>query len=242
MQYMKKLIFNSFKKFIYFIFPEIVTDYFSYLNKFKSFQISYSQFGEDLILKKYLEFKKIKKGTYLDIGACHPRWTSNTHLLHKNGFKGFCVDLDERKLRWFRFARGNRVKTICGAVTNEHNKFIEVYKVRSRSPFSLIDTVSLDHVKRKEKKGYKYEKKTMRNYHINDIFSLVGKINVLNIDIEGKDFEALKSSKLDIIDPEVILIEDHNSYFPSKELIKFFSDKEYFLISICGLTKCFAKK
>ena len=41
----------------------------------------------------------------MDIGAFHPRWASNTHLLHKRGFEGICVDLDERRLKWFRFAK-----------------------------------------------------------------------------------------------------------------------------------------
>ena len=71
---------------------------------------------------------------------------------------------------------------------------------------------------------------------------MVGKINVLNIDIEGKDFDCIKSSNLDIIDPDIILIEEINNYFPSKELINFFHERKYFLVSICGKTKCFAKK
>ena len=69
---------------IYFIFPKKLSDFISYLSGFKHFKISYSQFGEDLILSKYLKYKNIKKGKYLDIGAFHPRWSSNTHLLHQN--------------------------------------------------------------------------------------------------------------------------------------------------------------
>ena len=53
--------------------------------------------------------------------------------------------------------------------------------------------------------------------------------------------EVIKSSNLEIIDPEIILIEDNSGYFPLKELEDFFDKKNYSLISICGLTKCFAK-
>ena len=88
----------------------------------------------------------------------------------------------------------------------------------------------------------KYEKIKVKNFHINNIFYKVGKINVLNIDIEGKDFEVIKSSNLEIIDPEIILIEDNNGYFPLNELNDFFMKKNYHLISICGLSKCYAKK
>ncbi len=227
---------------IYFFIPKILSDYISYLLGFKHFKISYSQSGEDLILLKYLKYKKIEKGKYLDIGAFHPRWASNTHLLHKIGFTGYCVDLDEERLRWFRFARGKKIKTIVGAVSNLNDEYIKIYKFKRKSPFSLIDTTSLDHAKYfSSKMSNEYEEKIVKNHHINNIFTEVGKVNVLNIDIEGKDIDVIKSSDLKIIDPEIILIEDNSGYFPSKDLINFFSNKNYYLISICGLTKCFAK-
>jgi len=227
---------------IYFFIPKILSDYISYLLGFKHFKISYSQSGEDLILLKYLKYKKIEKGKYLDIGAFHPRWASNTHLLHKKGFTGYCVDLDEERLRWFRFARGKKIKTIVGAVSNLNDEYIKIYKFKRKSPFSLIDTTSLDHAKYfSSKMSNEYEEKIVKNHHINNIFTEVGKVNVLNIDIEGKDIDVIKSSDLKIIDPEIILIEDNSGYFPSKDLINFFSNKNYYLISICGLTKCFAR-
>jgi len=227
----------------YFLLPGRIFDFICYLDGLKHFKISYSQSGEDLILLKYLKYKKIEKGKYLDIGAFHPRWASNTHILHKKGFSGHCVDIDEKRLRWFRFARGNKIKTICGAVSNSNKEFIDVYKFKRKSPFSLIDTTSLKHAENFRLKGNNdYETIKIKNYHINDIFAKVGKINVLNIDIESQDFEVIKSSNLEIINPEIILIEDNSGYFPSNELINFFSEKQYFLISICGLTKCFAKK
>jgi len=230
--------------FVYFFTPKILFDFLCYLIGHRHFKISFSQSAEDLILLKYLKYKKIKKGKYLDIGAFHPKWASNTHLLHKEGFTGYCVDLDEDRLRWFRFARGSKVKTICGAVSSSKSKYIKVYKFKRKSPFSLIDTTSLIHTKNFKSKNNNIDFKEIevKNFHIDDIFLRVGKINVLNIDIESKDFQVLRSSNLKIINPEVILIEDNSSYFPSDELKNFFFKNQYYLISICGLTKIFAKK
>ena len=230
---------------LHIVLPKVIFNFFGYLNGFRYFKISYSQNGEDLIIRKYLKYKKIKNGKYLDIGAFHPRWVSNTHLLHRRGYSGVVVDLEEDKLKWFRFSRGNKVKTFCGAVSNKFVKDINVNMFIKKNPFSLIDTTSNEFAKRHSLKGKnirKYETKRIKNYHINDIFKAVGKINVLNIDIEGKDFEVLKSSNLKIADPELILMEDGSSYFPSNKLINFFKKKKYHLISICGQTKCFAKK
>lgn len=228
--------------FLYIITPKIVFHFFSFLAGYKYFKISYSQFGEDLILLKYLKYKNIEKGKYLDIGAFHPRWASNTHLLHQQGFTGYCVDLDDQKLKWFRFARGKKIKTICGAVSNSHEEFIKVYKFKRKSPFSLIDTTSLEHAEYFRSDKSKFEEKNVKNFHINELFKKVGKINVLNIDIEGKDIEVIKSSNLEIIDPEIIIIEDNSGFFPSNQLLDFFSKKKYHLVAICGLTKIFAKK
>ena len=236
---MKKILIKVF----YFIIPKILFDFICFFNGYRHFKTSFSQSGEDLILLKYLKYKKIENGKYLDIGAFHPRWVSNTYLLHKRGFTGYCVDLDEDRLKWFRFARGKKVKTINGAVSNLNLDYIKVYKFKRKSPFSLIDTTSLDHAKYfKSKSDIDYEEVNIKNFYINDIYNEVGKINVLNIDIEGKDFEVIKSSNLKIIDPEVILIEDNSGYFPSYETTDFFSKNQYYLIAICGLTKIFGKK
>ena len=236
---MKKILIKVF----YFIVPKILFDFICFVGGYKHFKTSYSQSGEDLILLKYLSYKKIEKGKYLDIGAFHPRWVSNTHLLHKMGFSGHCVDLDDDRLKWFRFARGKKVKTINGAVSNSNSKYIKVYKFKRKSPFSLIDTTSIDQAKYfKSKSDIDYEEVDTNNFHINDIFTRVGKINVLNIDIEGQDFDVIKSSNLKIIDPDVILIEDNSGYFPSTKLKDFFSEYQYHLIATCGLTKIFGKK
>ena len=58
-----------------------------------------------------------------------------THLLHKKGFSGYCLDIDEKRLRWFRFARGNMVETICGAVSNSHEEFIKVHKFNRKTRY-----------------------------------------------------------------------------------------------------------
>lgn len=232
-----------FISFFYKVSPKIFFDFACYLEGFKNFKISFAQSGEDLILLNYLKYKKIKKGKYLDIGAFHPRWASNTHILHKKGFSGYVIDIDENRLKWFKFARGNKIKIICGAVSNLKKEYIKVYKFIRKSPFSLVDTTSLKHANRFYKKGnIPFKVIKVKNLYINDIFNQVGKINVLNIDIESKDFEVLKSSNLKIINPEIILLEEGSNFFPTQELINFFKKFGYQYLSSSGLTKIFAKK
>jgi hypothetical protein len=50
----------------------------------KPYHKNYSGNGEDIILINYL-FKGLKSGTYIDIGAFHPKIISNTHALYEKG-------------------------------------------------------------------------------------------------------------------------------------------------------------
>ena len=59
----KKLYFFL-KSLVYLVLPEKINHFISYIAKFRHFRISYSQFGEDLILERYLLSKKITKGKY----------------------------------------------------------------------------------------------------------------------------------------------------------------------------------
>jgi FkbM family methyltransferase len=55
---------------------------------------SFSQCGEDLIVRHLFDDLKIPTPTYLDIGAHHPFFLSNTALLHLSGSRGITVEPD----------------------------------------------------------------------------------------------------------------------------------------------------
>ena len=51
---------------------------------------SYSQEGEDMILRRLFERKD--KGVYIDVGAHHPKKFSNTYYFYKKGWSGINLD------------------------------------------------------------------------------------------------------------------------------------------------------
>jgi hypothetical protein len=62
-----------------------------YISSYK--KISYSQEGEDMILRQiFIKAKKINPGFYVDIGAHHPKRYSNTYFFYKQGWQGINVD------------------------------------------------------------------------------------------------------------------------------------------------------
>src|SRR3989344_8600628 len=59
---------------------------------------TYSQDGEDLIIKNLLHKKK---GFYVDIGAHHPYRYSNTYLLYKSGWHGINIEPTPKSKKLF---------------------------------------------------------------------------------------------------------------------------------------------
>jgi FkbM family methyltransferase len=64
---------------------------------------TFSQFAEDVFIDNY--FRGQRDGTWLDIGAFHPRVSSNTLRLRRRGWRGVNVDADDVKVQLFRWFR-----------------------------------------------------------------------------------------------------------------------------------------
>lgn len=157
----------------------------------KSPSKSYSLYGEDLVVFHFFHNVGVKNGVYVDIGAFHPKWISNTHLLSKNKWKGIVVDLEEEKLKLFRFFR-NDCKALCAAVVPDNNiESVEYYSFNRL--LSEWDTISHSEAEmRREKSNVNYIKKSVSALTINKVMSDAQKftghsVDYLNIDIEGMD-------------------------------------------------------
>lgn len=171
---------------------------------------SFSQFGEDLIVLNFFERLGIKTGGYyLDIGAYHPTFISNTHLLHKRGWSGTCIDLCEEKLRYFRLKRRGRVQVICAAVTGRVGQSVSVSVFKHAKILSEIDTLDRNvAMKNKKARGYDFVEGKIQQININELLSLIGvDVDLLNIDVEGLDGELISAIDFSKFKPKCIIFE-----------------------------------
>ncbi len=60
-------------------------------------QGKYSNFGEEAIIKKYMDQFGVKRGYAVDIGASNGRCSSNTLALYEGGWSGLCIECDPLK-------------------------------------------------------------------------------------------------------------------------------------------------
>lgn len=190
---------------------------------------SFSQYGEDLIILNFFERVGLKNdGFYIDIGAYHPTFISNTHLLHKKGWSGLCVDLCEEKLRWFKYKRGSKVQTVCAAISDgESDLKVSVFK--HKRVLSEIDTLNKQvALQNKTRRGYDFVEEEIVSLNINDLIEKTNKeIDFLNIDIEGIDHLVLGCIDFNKFKPKVILFEDNENFGGSTETINMLLSNGY---------------
>lgn len=200
---------------------------------------SFSQHGEDLIVRKFFQKIGVKTGFYIDIGAYHPRFVSNTYRFHRLGWHGVCVDLDQEKLRWFKSFRGAAVDTICAGVAgndaSSNNEAVTFYK--HKRLLSEIDTLDEDTaMANKQKLGWDYTTTQVPLIGINEILRKYAHkaVDFLNIDVEGIDEDLLLSLDFSICKPTVILFEDNRIFGGSDRVRTRLEENGYAKLFISG--------
>lgn len=162
---------------------------------------SYSQFSEDLLIQLFLRNKSTEK-FYVDIGCHHPRRGSNTYSLYKKKWKGLLVDLEFEKVLACRLARP-RDKVVLAAVSDKEQQ-VDIYSPKNFSTNTTIKIAGLSNQDGYRKIG-QITTKTLNK--ILDENKVPKNFGLLSIDVEGVDFEVLKSLNLADYKPGVICIE-----------------------------------
>ena len=162
----------------------------------------YSQFGEDAVLRELIG-KGHKKSSYLDIGCYHPKKHSNTYFLYKLGWSGMLVDVEKAKLIACKMIRP-RDKTLLCAVSNNKGT------VPFFAPKKYSVLTSLIKLNDEFKQIGTIEQKTISEIIDNNLYGNCP--TVLSIDIEGKDYDAIKGINFERHRPKFILIECWNDF------------------------------
>ena len=167
---------------------------------------SYSEWGEDLFISKY--FKNVNKGFYVDVGAYHPFFLSNTQLLFKNDWEGINVDINPTSIEIFENARPNDYN-INVAISNKNKKYINYY---TKNMINILSTTVIDSAKTAFlNNSFSTRKIKCRklNYIISKTKFKNKKIDFLNIDTEKSEVDVLKSLNFRKYKPKLICIEIH---------------------------------
>ena len=213
-------------------------------NKYE--KISFSQCGEDLIVKYIFDYLGIYKPPYIDIGAHHPYYLSNTALFYKKGCRGINIEPDPTLFKDFLKYRKKDININIG-----------IGNCNSQLDFYIISSSTLNTFSKEEAEKYIEE----GNYTINR----VEKINVrtlsnvlsdysegvfpqfLSIDAEGVDEIIIKEIDFDKNFPIVICIETisfstSGNGIKNKVLIEYIESMGYLVYADTNINTIFVKK
>ena len=178
--------------------------------------------GEDLIISELT--KNINNGFYVDAGCYHPIHLSNTYLLYKKNWSGINIDISKFSIKLFDYMRPNDVN-INSAVADTEGEISYFYQKKLSQLSTTRREISTERmqglIKEKKIKSFKL------NSLINNSKFKDRQIDFLNIDIEGADFEALKSLNYNIYKPKIICIEIIEKNIIESQTYNFLKDLNY---------------
>jgi FkbM family methyltransferase len=165
---------------------------------------SYSQFGEDLIVKFVLSLiQGARPIRYLDVGANHPYNMSNTALFYETGGQGILVEPDPALAKTLQSKRPRDKILQCGV----HFSGAESGEFFALDPPSL-NTFSRQEMERYVSMGHKLmDTLQVELKNINSILELAGDLDFMSMDIEGLDKAVLEMIDWKKFRPTCICVE-----------------------------------
>lgn len=167
---------------------------------------SYSQSGEDRIIKYILDVIGVAKPTYLDIGAHHPVRINNTYLFYQNGCRGVCVEPNPRLFASLGGARSDDVCLNVG-VGGTRQKSMPFYEMSSDTLSTFSEPEARRYVK-------EHGEKIVRIVDVEivtpeDIIAshFQSPPDFVSLDVEGLELEILRAFDLTGERPAVFCVE-----------------------------------
>ena len=163
------------------------------------------------------------------MGCFHHKKHSNTYLLHKRGWTGVNIDMEKDKVKLFNICRPNDYNVVAAISNDEKN--VKIYRNQKYGVSSTIvdGIINSDDI---------IDQNVIRTKTLDSVLKHSPfknkKIDLLNIDTEGNDFNVLISLNFKIYQPEIIIIESHLNNIEGilkSEIYNFLINKKYSLVS-----------
>lgn len=165
---------------------------------------TYAQHGDDLMILNLFSLLNITHPSYLDLGAHHPFDISNTALLYERGCRGVNIEANALLLEAFNVHRPEDINICVGVGPRQGTfPFFMYHQEHGMNTFSETEIQTT---------GYRVnEVRPMPVLTVNQIvhdFCPGGTFpHFLNCDLEGLDFDVLKSADFTESSPYIICVE-----------------------------------
>ena len=197
----------------------------------------FSEAGQDMLVKDNF-FKNQKSGFFLEIGAFDGIEGSNCYHFEKfMNWEGIAIEASPLQ---FKKLKKNRNCKLMNIAIGSENKQVEFYEVAEGfTQMSGINNLNFQNSFERIKKNSNskinkihIECKTFENLVPNDHI-----IDLISIDIEGNEFDVLKSIDFDKYKIKVIILE--NNVPNEVSYLKFFLDKNFSYFDRVGMDEIY---
>jgi FkbM family methyltransferase len=216
-------------------------------------QASYSQFGEDLIVGYLFHSLGQEQPTYLDIGANHPKFISNTYYFYRAGSRGVLVEPNPRLCKLLRSARPRDVvlQVGIGLTAATHAEFFmfggfaDGLSTFSRSEATHWEAVGMkDHGKIPVEKVIQVPLVPINQIIAENFAGLAP--NFLSLDVEGLDLDVLKGLDFERFAPDVLCVEtlgysEHQTTFKKTDIIEYMLARGYLVYADTRVNTIFCR-
>lgn len=166
---------------------------------------SWSQCGEDLILRLLFDLLQIARPSYIDIGAHHPWLFNNTYLFYRRGARGVNVEPDTSLHAGLRGRRPRDVNLNIGIGPHEAELDLYVMSRRALNTFSAVEA-------RKYVDQHGMQIVDTRRIRVQTFAQTVDTYmgrtpDLVSLDVEGLELDILRSIDFSKYRPHVFCIE-----------------------------------
>jgi FkbM family methyltransferase len=191
-------------------------------------KIAYSQEGEDMVLSRI--FEGSRNGLYIDVGAHHPLRYSNTYFFYKIGWQGINIDAMPGSMALFSKLRPRDINLEIAVSDRNEDKTYFILNEPALNTFS--EDLANEYCQSGDYRILQKKKISTRtlgdilNEHLNESTE----IDFLSIDVEGCDFQVLRSNDWSRFRPKIVLVEylDNNfDEFGNSDMKTFMKENGY---------------
>jgi FkbM family methyltransferase len=185
-----------------------------------------------------------RPGFYVDVGAHHPSYLSNTKLLNLRGWCGVNIDGNPNSVAQFQAARpGDR--NVHAVVSDEP---VDVtFTIFRDGAISTADPTLRDQTLNSGRDKVA-QSITLRARSLADILAECvpdgQRIDLMSVDVEGFDLKVLRSNDWNRFTPFFLLVEDHNMSLlngPNTEIFHFLRPLGYRMASQAFITSIYVR-
>ncbi len=168
------------------------------------YQRSYAQCGEDLIVRYIFNALNVAHPTYLDIGAHHPYFLSNTYLFYRSGSRGVSIEPDPQLYAKINRCRRRDTNLNVGIGSEAGTLLLHIFDSRTLNTFSVAEA------EKYIRDGHQLiEKRQIEVVTFSDVVNRYfdGAPDFVSLDVEGMDIEVLESIDFSRFKPVVFCVE-----------------------------------